>query len=475
VTTGDQEAGGGAGAGDTGVDNPDLDQPGVDDGFEPAFVEDVPSRPAPILSGDWTTYGLGQGSSQNRDANRPSAGRREPRDDSFLDYRRENTPRPRRAPSGRSSRFTANVISAGIVGLIVVAVVVAGAITSAPAPTPSPKPTIALATPTASPTPTAVVASRSGQIHALIDLPVSVYVPDRAQAPDDGTIMYLAGGTGGIAVDPQTGAAGTVFGGEAFKQGVRRSIVATGSLWVSWWPATYATCGPACWAEATTYRLNVGTGKIQKTYPKTYIVGLASDGLWLASGNKLDRLDLTTAAVAGTTPWPGTDEPRVGCDDLWAINVPKASATSTSPPVLGFVDVVTGQVLKTVELPIGETYGPVSVASRCWMMNGLDGISVDKATLVQIGGDGSITDTKTTESTLIVLDGEFWTYATGGVIRRLEPSTVTPYGASYKLAVAPTQDDASRLFASLGSLWMLDGQRLVGFDVLLGIENSAGG
>lgn len=418
---------------------------------------------------DWDRYGLGSsGVAYQPDRGRPAVRRRsEPRDDSFLDYRRENVSRGR-AGTGHSSRFTANAIGAVAVGVTLVLLLVVGLVTSGPAPTPTPpiSPTpIAISTPTPAPTPAA--AQNAAQVESLVDLPFAVGVADRAQPPDNGAVIFLTGGEGGVAVDPQTGAVGTVFGGEAFAVPVRRTIVATGSLWVSTWPQTFRECGPDCWNQANTYRLNVGTGKVQQAYPATYLVGLGVDGLWLASGDSLQRLDLGSGTLAGVTPWKQSSEPRVGCLGLWSYDI------QTGNVILSSIDASTGEAPdKPVVLPGTATYGPVAVGSACWMMSGYDGATGKAGSIFQIPADGAEPAVTTLQSQVLLLDGEFWTYSPGGVLQRYQPVSDISYGRSYRLSPPPSGDDAGRLFAAMGKLWMVEGQTLVGFNVLLGVENS---
>jgi hypothetical protein len=384
----------------------------------------------------------------------------------YLDYRAENAVRRSRS-DGRSSRFVANAIAASALGIGAVVLLIAGLVGSSAAPTPPPKVTIAPATATPAPSPTTAKSDRTAEVQAIIDLPVGAYVPDRAQAPDDGAVMFLMGASGGVAVDPQTGAVGTVFGGEAFNAGVRRSVVAAGSLWISSWPNSIKECGPACWAQATTYRLNIGTGKVMKAYPATYLVGLSTDGLWLATAGRLDRLDLQTAALAASTPWAGTTEPRVGCGGLWSLAIQSAAVILTG------ADPATGDAVgNPIVLPSAATYGPVAVESGCWMMSGFDGVSAKSASVFQLSGDTGQTLTKEYQTSVLILDGEFWTYSPGGVLQRLEAATGTPYGSSYRLAYPPPGDDAGLLFASVGRLWMLVGEQLVGFNMSTGAANS---
>ncbi len=452
---------------------------GVDAGVErpvaPAHGDTVEtvSPDASRPKSDWDRYGMEAASRPSRSPRSDTTLRRrasgsESRDDMYLDYRRENATRSRRG-GGHSSRFVANAAAASIVGIAAVALLVAGMLSAGPAPTPTPSRTAPTATPEPTPAPTTGVVGQTGHVTVLIDLPVSVYVPDRAQSPTlDGSVMFLAGQGGGIAVDPLTGAVGTVFGGEAFTS-VRRTIAAAGSLWISSWPNSYKQCGPMCWDQAVTYRLNVGTGKIQKTYPATYLVGLADGGLWLASKGKLERLDARAGASTLTTPWPIAAEPRVGCAGLWSVDI------QTSDVILTGIDMATGEALAlTTILPLEATYGPILVGPSCWMMSGFDGVSASPTSVYLINGDQSQLVSRRYSEKVLVLDGEFWTYSPGGVIQRLEANAGTPYGPSYKLDVPPSSDDAGMLFASGERLWMLQGQKLASFDVPLGMGNSGG-
>jgi hypothetical protein len=433
--------------------------------------EEAKDRPA---ISDWDRYGLARqarsGSGQ-QPSNRPAIRRgTESRDDMYLEYRRENLSRGRSGGT-HGARFRANVLAAAAVAVAAVIVIGAAYVTGGPKPTPTPPPTVA---PTSAPRPTAtpsepVTPSAQDQPGSdvsvarpteLVNLPSNIVAPDRAYSPDDGTIIYLTGPGGGVALDPRTSAVEATFAGPAFETGLPRAVVAGASLWVSSSPYPASTpCDRSCWDQSTTYQLDVGTGKAKKELPKTYLVGASAAGIWIATAGKVEQLDPFTGDVVATTPWKGVGEPRVGCDGLWSV------AVGSSETVVSRVDQGSGLVLDNLVTLPEITYGPFVAGSECWMMSGTDGVSADANLLVQISGD-VITQPIYSSRIVILLDGAFWGYLPGGLLQQYDPAADRGSGPLYAL-MAGGADDPSHIFASLGSIWTIDAVdgQLIGYGI----------
>jgi hypothetical protein len=413
---------------------------------------------------DWDRYGLARPTAGKSalPSNKPSARRAvEPRDDMYLEYRRENLSRGRAA--ARSARSRANSLAVASVGLAAILVVGAAWATSGPGPTRSPTPTPAPSrTPTPEPTVAPVVLTAYET--TVVNVGLSAAVPDRATRPDDGTTMYLFGPDGGVAIVTFIGATGTQFEGEPFATGLPiRSVVDDGNVWISTSPNPGAPCGPSCWDQSTTYRLNIGTGKVQQAYPKTYLVGFTDIGLFLATAGKVEVVDPATGKPLRTIVWPAGGEPRLGCDRLWDVAFDRLATTLTVIDANG----VAG--LKS-SAPPSTTYGPVAVDGDCRMLSGQGGFAAVPATVTQIvvGQAGKST---VVQHDLILLDGHLWANLAHGRIQRYDAATDQLVGPVYELAGAGPYNPA-QLFASMGSVWLLDPARgqLIGFAVPTAVE-----
>jgi hypothetical protein len=446
---------------------------GSDDGKQQS--EHV-SRVAPD---DWSRYGLsrrGRASDQGpRDAlGRPIERvdrRAEAADELFIHYRREASQRPvRPAGARRGPRFVANVATVAVVGALGIALLVFGLATAPAMPVVSPSPSrLASHTPNAS---DLVVVTpfvpKAAHVSLLIVLPVQVSVNERDWPLDDGTDIYLTGSSGGLAVEPTRGTILTVYGGPAFAGGVRRAVV-DGGLWVSSWPTSAQSCGPACWAEATTFHVDTVTGNVSKRRAATYLLGAADDGIWVATGKVIQRLDPSTAVVLSSTPWTGSGEPRIGCGSLWSLT-PGAQAST-----LAQIDLKSGAVLGTSVLDPTVGFGPTFAQGQCWMMSGSAGASAGATTLVWLNPDGTTQATfEYAGKSIVSLDREFWLYSSDGQMRRIDATSGSTFGAAYTLPVRPPNDDPEWLFSASSSLWLIEGNQLVKFDVLTGAAAAAG-
>jgi hypothetical protein len=389
-----------------------------------------------------------------------AAGRGAAADDLFAEYRHEAISDLRLAGSGRSPRFKTNLVTASVVGGIGAVVLIAGLVSSVVTPAPAPTPERTLAPGSA--LPAAGGTSRSVHIGVTIDMPLAITIADRNQTPDDGTTMYLTGPNGGFSMDPGTGAIEKMYGGYPFANGLRRAIF-MGGLWVSSWQAGASGCGPSCWETASTYRVDPQTSQTTASLPGTYLVGAGSDGIWVATGGNLERLDPSSAKILATVPWKYAAEPRLGCGSLWAFVFGPKSV------LLDEINPATGETIGESSLASNVTDGPTYMEGQCWMMSGSGGVSGGSTTLVWLNVDGTTMRTMDFPGrTILTLDREFWEYSGDGKLQRFEATTGYNYGVSYVLPRQPPNNDPGWLFAATGTLWMVDGQKLIGFDLPTG-------
>jgi hypothetical protein len=430
-----------------------------------------------VARDDWNRYGLSRRRGPDQ-APRDALGRPieqedrryEAPDDLFIHYRRETTQRAARpVGAARGPRFVANVVTVAVVGVLGVSLAVFGFVTAPTTPVVSPSPSRFVTQPPATESPIVTTGvPKAAHVSLLIDLPVQVSVTERDWPLDDGATLYLTGSSGGLALDPVRGAIHTVYGGAAFSAGVRRAVADSG-LWVSSWPASTKSCGPTCWAGAATYRIDIASGKISKTLAATYLLGAADDGIWVAAGKVVERLDPSTGAVLASTPWSGSAEPRIGCGSLWAFTPGTESST------IAQIDPKSGAHLGSSQLDPTATYGPTYVQSQCWMTSGSAGASTGATMLVALNADGTTQATFGYEAkSVVVLDREFWLYSSDGTIQRVEATSGIGFGALYALPVRPPNEDPRWFFSASNTLWMIAGNQLVKFDVPTGASAAAG-
>ena len=422
---------------------------------------------------DWQRYGLSHQPAGDEPTPevavnpiRPEDRHALPEEDLFVEYRYENggvKAKAERPPSPR--RFSTNLAAIGVVGVVGGLIAIVAIVTSSAMPAPSPTPGITSPVlghgPSNSGT-IAIATSEAAHVGLLIPLPSKFLAVDHGQSLDDGAILYLTNADGGVAIDTATGTVKTVFGGAAFANGSNRAAVDNG-LWVSNWPDSGSICGPSCWAGATTFRIDPATGSITRNLTGTYLIASDTDGVWVATGKKVERLDPASGNVISSTPWTGSGEPRVGCNALWSIE------TGSGGPVLSKIDRQSGNAVGGTTLSPELTYGPITVEGQCWMMNGQGGAEVGSASLAQLKTDGSIeTVFEYPNDAISIIDGEFWLYMPNGLIRRFDANSGSGYGTPFVLPVRPADDNPKWFFAAVGALWLIQDNRLTGFDVPTG-------
>jgi hypothetical protein len=190
----------------------------------------------------------------------------------------------------------------------------------------------------------------------------------------------------------------------------------------------------------------------------------------VATGKAVERLDPSTAAAVTKTIWAGDGEPRVGCGSLWSFMPGTQSST------IAVIEPGSGAVLQSSSIDPTVAFGPTTVQGQCWMTSGSTGATTVDTTLVWLRSDGTMQASFVYPGTsMVVLDGEFWQYSTDGQLRRFDATSGVPFGTAFALPVHPPNGDPDWLFSTSGSLWMIDGTWLVGFDVPTGAAGASAG
>ncbi len=403
---------------------------------------------------DWTRYG----GARDRD---PESEIEELRaDDPFADYRRESRLSLGREqePERAGLRTRANLLGAiiALVALIGGAGVANIAIPKPSPPTLSPRPYPSFSFESMRPVPTL----RMARVLVVVPLPISIFVPERSLSPDDGRTMYLAGRAGGFSVDVGAGRVGTVWGGSAFPRNLRKLLFAQG-LWASTWPSNSELCGPDCWDSATTYRIDPASGAITSTLRGTYLVGATFEGVYVATEGSLRIVDPGDGHELSATPWKVAGEPRLGCDSIWSVQ----RGDRTVVDLIG----EGGNRIGGTTLDSSLTFGPVSVEGFCWMMSGRDGASAGKTSLVWLSPSGDRSGDRKYDSSIVVLNGEFWLLRDDATIQRFEAASAgLGYGPRFKLPVTIEGGDPRGIFSSVNTVWVYWGSSLMGLDILTG-------
>jgi hypothetical protein len=125
------------------------------------------------------------------------------------------------------------------------------------------------------------------------------------------------------------------------------------------------------------------------------------------------------------------------------------------------------QISSQPEPAVNMTYSPVTVR-RCWMMSAETAFR--RQTTSACSARRHRSGRPDIDSSIVVVDGEFWRPGDGAIQRYEAVSTGIGYGQRYMLPGGGNVDPSS-LFAALGSMWMYRGQELIGFDIPTGSAN----
>jgi sugar lactone lactonase YvrE len=180
---------------------------------------------------------------------------------------------------------------------------------------------------------------------------------------------------------------------------------------------------------------------------RPYLLAVGPDGVWLAAGRRLWRIDPDTAQVAAAAPLPGvatTLEDSGG--SVWT------TVTLDGGGRLVRVDPVTADI--AAQAPVGPAPSALTVAAgSAWVTDSLDQsilrFSLAKGA-VRRSGEVSLPRSPVRAPTQItVFNGFVWVYERGRVLR-IDPSTDRVLGTT---TVAPIADGT--IAAGSGGIWII--------------------
>jgi hypothetical protein len=218
-----------------------------------------------------------------------------------------------------------------------------------------------------------------------------------------------------------------------------------GILWCAVYPGP-GLVGSLVRIDTATGR-KVGTPLPLPPTAQKYLLAVGPDGVWLAAGPHLWRIDPDTAAVATTAQLPGAATALQDAEGaVWA------TVTADGGGRLVRVDPVTGA--SAAEAPVGPSPSALTVAAgSAWVTDSLDQsilrFSLAKGA-VRRSGEVSLPRSPVRAPTQVtVYNGFVWVYERGRVLR-IDPSTDRVLGTT---TVAPIA--GGTIAAGSGGVWII--------------------
>jgi hypothetical protein len=202
-------------------------------------------------------------------------------------------------------------------------------------------------------------------------------------------------------------------------------------------------------------RVDVATLELESfefAAPATRVV-VGEDAIWALASDRLLRLDPESGEEIGSVPTEAWDLTSA-CGAIWVTN--HMDATDSESALLARVDESTMTIVDPIEVPAGVLFG---AAGRCWYRSGVVLYELKGSELVNVR----------VGPTLVVGDA-FWTTPTPGWIQRLDLLAGADIGPVWRLDPADTRPNTDgisdwRLLSAGGSLWLLNWDRLVRYDI----------
>jgi sugar lactone lactonase YvrE len=237
-----------------------------------------------------------------------------------------------------------------------------------------------------------------------------------------------------------------------------------GTLWCAVYPGP-GLVGSLVKVDSTTGR-RVGTPLPLPPAGRPYLLAVGPDGVWLAAGLRLWRVDPDTAQVAAAAPLPGR---ATALEDaggaVWS------TVTTTGGGRLVRVDPATGKI--AAQAPVGPSPSALTVATdSAWVTDSVDQsilrFSLAKGAIRRAGAVALPRSPVRAPTQITVYNGFVWVYERGRVLR-ISPSTDRVLGTT-TIASVP----GGTIAAGGGGVWVITRTRARGLGAVRLLDGATG-
>jgi hypothetical protein len=237
-----------------------------------------------------------------------------------------------------------------------------------------------------------------------------------------------------------------------------------GTLWCAVYPGP-GLVGSLVKIDSATGR-RVGTPVPLPPAGRPYLLAVGSDGVWLAAGVRLWRVDPDTAQVAAAAPLPGRATALQDSGGaLWT------TVTTTGGGRLVRVEPATGTI--AAEAPVGPTPSALTLAAgSAWVTDSVDQsilrFSLAKGAIRRTGAVALPRSPVRAPTQITVYNGFVWVYERGRVLR-ISPSTDRVLGTT-TIAAVP----GGTIAAGSGGIWVITKTRTRGLGAVRLLDGTTG-
>jgi len=237
-----------------------------------------------------------------------------------------------------------------------------------------------------------------------------------------------------------------------------------GTLWCAVYPGP-GLVGSLVDVDSTTGR-RVGTPVPLPPAGRPYLLAVGPDGVWLAAGPRLWRVDPDTAEVMAAAPLPGRATALQDSEGaVWA------TVTTTGGGRLVRVEPTTGKIV--AEAPVGPAPSALTVATgSAWVTDSVDQsilrFSLAKGEIRRTGAVALPRSPVRAPTQITVYNGFVWVYERGRVLR-ISPSTDVVLGTT-TIASVP----GGTIAAGSGGIWVITRTRARGLGAVRMLDGATG-
>jgi sugar lactone lactonase YvrE len=237
-----------------------------------------------------------------------------------------------------------------------------------------------------------------------------------------------------------------------------------GTLWCAVYPGP-GLVGSLVKIDSATGR-RVGTPVPLPPAGRPYLLAVGSDGVWLAAGVRLWRVDPDTAQVAAAAPLPGRATALQDSGGaVWT------TVTTTGGGRLVRVEPATGTI--AAEAPVGPTPSALTLAAgSAWVTDSVDQsilrFSLAKGAIRRTGAVALPRSPVRAPTQITVYNGFVWVYERGRVLR-ISPSTDRVLGTT-TIAAVP----GGTIAAGSGGIWVITKTRARGLGAVRLLDGTTG-